>query len=172
MRALKKPTVELCCVLFCRTEKSSPIIRRVNKYYLNPVRSFQCLFGLKLGWGWLIKCSGGRCEGSVKLRFLIRGGIPEPEYSRHQTVLPLWRPNAGMWFSRRYGGTLGLLGGKVHRGRRWRGGGVSPGNLETEAVYMWSFVEGSGDAKKHSRRSELLEFQTDAATSVTQKFPF
>lgn len=62
---------------------------------------------------------GGRCGGSVKLRFLIRGGIPEPEQSHHQTVLSLWQANGGMRFSRRYGGTFGLSGGgKVHRARR------------------------------------------------------
>lgn len=49
---------------------------------------------------------------SVKLRFLIRRGIPEPGQSRHQTVHPLWRPNGGMRFGRRYvgGGEEGLSG--------------------------------------------------------------
>lgn len=81
-----------------------PVVSHFNSHVLKPVGSF--LFGVEGN-----NRPGGRCGGSVKLRFLIRGGIPEPEQCHHQTVLLLWRPNRGMRFSRRYGGTFRSSGG-------------------------------------------------------------
>lgn len=120
---------------------SSRHVTSTNTNTLQPV----CVFVLKAagGWGgwmglwWANKGLRRRCGGSVKLRFLIRGGIPEPDQSRHQTVLPLWRPSGGMRFSRRYRGTPGLLGGKVHRARRWGDGwGWGGGGMKTLKVRL------------------------------------
>lgn len=53
----------------------------------------------------------------MKLRFFIRGGIPEPEKSHHQTGLPLWqRRNVIQLEIRR---DVRVAGGRVvHRARR------------------------------------------------------
>lgn len=77
----------------------------------------------------------GGVGGSVKLRFLIRRGIPEPGQSRHQTVHPLWRPNGGMRFGRRYVGGGGVLSyARPGGGGLWKVWKEIRINLESPAV--------------------------------------
>lgn len=102
---------------------------------------------------------GGRCGGSVKLRFLIRGGIPEPEQSHHQTVLPLWRPNGGMRFSRRYGGTFGLSGGVRYTGP---GGETREGYRRDENVESKAPQIQNGASEFNLSLSEDKKFQNAA----------
>lgn len=161
----RKPTMQICFVFCCRIWPKWK--RYVDKHTLT-CKTIS-LSVLKLGRRWLIKRHRGRCKVFLKLGFLIRGGIPEPQQSHHQTVLPLWQPNGGMRFSRRYEGTYRLLGGKVHQARRWGEGGLKRrwrmGYLlkvckEKASICAHDSLfstKGSSDTKTRSS-SELLEF--------------